>query len=78
MARGNKTGVYITTGKIFTILRFPPTNNNECIVLTEKGTVNRITLKDLPLLSRTAKGVRLISLSEGDRLVDVVITEGEG
>ncbi len=78
MARGNKTGVYITTGKIFTILRFPPTNNNECIVLTEKGTVNRINLKDVPLLSRTAKGVRLINLSEGDRLVDVVITEGEG
>jgi len=78
MARGNKTGVYITTGKIFTILRFPPINNNECIVLTEKGMVNRITLKDVPLLSRTAKGVRLINLSEGDRLVDVVITEGEG
>jgi DNA gyrase subunit A len=78
MARGNKTGVYITPSKIFTILRFPPTNNNECIVLTEKGTVNRITLKDVPLLSRTAKGVRLINLSEGDRLVDAVITEGEG
>jgi DNA gyrase subunit A len=78
MARGNKTGVYITPSKIFTILRFPPTNNNECIVLTEKGTVNRINLKDVPLLSRTAKGVRLINLSEGDRLVDAVITEGEG
>ncbi len=77
MARGKKTGVYIASGNIFTILRNLPSNNQECMVLTEKGIANRIKLKNIPLLSRTAKGVRLINLSEGDRIVDIVISEGE-
>ncbi len=78
MKRGKKTGVYITSGNIFSFMKFPQVDNNECVILTEKGIVNRIKLKDIPIYSRTAKGVKLINLSDGDRVADVVIVEGEG
>lgn len=76
LKRGRKTGVSLTSGKLFALLRFPSSDNNECILLTKKGIVNRVRIKDIPLYSRNAKGVKLINLSEDDSIADVVVIEG--
>jgi DNA gyrase subunit A len=53
---------------------------DELMMITKHGLVIRCPVKGIPVLGRPAKGVRVISLNEGDSLVDVamiVAEEGE-
>lgn len=70
--RGGKGIINIKTsernGKVIGIL--PVSENEDIIMLTEKGTINRTsaTLRDI---GRITQGVRLIHLREGDRLISI-------
>lgn len=49
--------------------------NDEVILISEKGIAIRSSLKDLRLISRATQGVRLINLGKGDRLTSVARIE---
>ncbi|NPB03625.1 MAG: DNA gyrase subunit A [Thermotogae bacterium] len=72
--RGRKVGVKLTSGHLFSLFKYPG-NDSQAIILTAKGIINRVKLHDIPLYSRTARGVMLLKLSRDDRVVDVVITD---
>ena len=51
--------------------------SDEVMMITRNGIVIRCPVKGIPILGRPAKGVRLISLNEGDALGDVALIAGE-
>ena len=51
--------------------------SDEVMMITRNGIVIRCPVKGIPILGRPAKGVRLISLKEGDALGDVTLIAGE-
>jgi DNA gyrase subunit A len=50
---------------------------DEVMMITRNGLVIRCPVKGIPVLGRPAKGVRVISLNEGDSLVDVALIVGD-
>ncbi|HOL18216.1 MAG TPA: DNA gyrase C-terminal beta-propeller domain-containing protein, partial [Bacillota bacterium] len=46
--------------------------NEEFITITAKGIVIRQQVQQVPLFSRYARGVTLIRLDQGDRVVDLI------
>jgi DNA gyrase subunit A len=50
---------------------------DEVMMITRQGLVIRCPVKGIPVLGRPAKGVRVISLNEGDSLVDVALIVAE-
>jgi DNA gyrase subunit A len=55
-------------------------NKDHLMVMTEKGKIIRMPIKDLRVISRNTQGVRLVRLEEGDRIASVepVVEEEEG
>jgi DNA gyrase subunit A len=55
-------------------------DKDDLMVMTEKGKIIRMPIKDLRVISRNTQGVRLVRLEEGDRIASVepVVDEGEG
>ncbi|MDO8577550.1 MAG: DNA gyrase subunit A [Dehalococcoidales bacterium] len=53
-------------------------NEDEIILVTEKGQSIRFTVSSLPARSRTAGGVRGVRLIEGDRLMSMGVADPEG
>ncbi|OYD14875.1 hypothetical protein CH333_07105, partial [candidate division WOR-3 bacterium JGI_Cruoil_03_44_89] len=49
----------------------PVDNDSEVICVTQNGQVIKIKLKRVRIMGRTAKGVKIISLREEDRVVAV-------
>jgi len=49
------------------------TEDDELMIVTSKGRVTRITVKDVPVLSRTATGNILVRLDQGDEVADVTV-----
>jgi DNA gyrase subunit A len=43
----------------------------EVIIITMKGVVIRLPVRDLRTIGRNTQGVRLINVAEGDKVVDV-------
>ena len=43
----------------------------EVIIITMKGVVIRLPVRDLRIIGRNTQGVRLINVAEGDKVVDV-------
>jgi DNA gyrase subunit A len=80
--RGGKGVVCIPTegrnGNLVSLKEVLPTD--EVMMITRNGLVIRCPIKGIPVLGRPAKGVRVISLNEGDFLVDValIVAEEEG
>jgi DNA gyrase subunit A len=53
-------------------------NEDETILVTEKGQSIRFVVASLPARSRTAGGVKGVRLSEGDRLMSMDVADPEG
>jgi len=50
---------------------------DEVMIITKNGIIIRSPVKGIPVLGRQAKGVKMITLSEGDSVVDVALIAGE-
>ena len=48
------------------------TENDTIIVTTHKGIVIRMSLKDIRIIGRATQGVKIINLSQGDYVSDLV------
>lgn len=79
--RGGKGIITIKTGeKIGNLLAMKEVNDNdELVIITNKGMVIRQGIKQLRTMGRATQGVRLISLKEGDTIADIarVVPEDE-
>ncbi len=79
--RGSRGVINIRTEKPFgcvvSVLRV--TDDMELIVTSEKGMVIRIPIKGIRVIGRATKGVKIMNLKEGDRVVAVakIVTEIE-
>ena len=51
---------------------------DEIMVITRGGIIIRSSVKGVPVLGRATKGVKLITLNEGDAVVGVALVAGEG
>jgi DNA gyrase subunit A len=51
--------------------------DDEAMMITRNGIIIRCPVKSISVLGRPAKGVKLISLGEGDAVVDVALIAGE-
>jgi len=54
-------------------------DEDELMLVTAKGVINRQSVKSISVIGRNTQGVRLVRLDEGDKLVDVarVVSESE-
>ena len=53
------------------------TCDDQLMVITRKGVVNRQPVSDMRVIGRAAQGVRLVNLDEGDAVVDVARVVGD-
>jgi len=80
--RGGKGVINIKTtdrnGKVVAMLAV--TDDDDLIMISEGGIVQRIAVKDIRSMGRATQGVRFIRLEEGDKLVSIarVVKEEEG
>ncbi|RKY88365.1 DNA gyrase subunit A [candidate division KSB1 bacterium] len=72
----NRGGVGIITikttervGKMITIMEV--VDNDDLMIITEKGVVIRLRIADIRTTGRNTQGVRLIKIDEGDKIADV-------
>ncbi len=77
--RGGKGVITIrTTDRNGVVVGAHSVNDHDALMLiTEKGQMIRISVEDIRTISRNTQGVRLISLSAGDRLVSATPVEPE-
>lgn len=52
--------------------------HDEVMVVTASGKVTRLAAEDIPEQARRTKGVQLVQLGRGDRVVEVHRTEDDG
>jgi DNA gyrase subunit A len=52
-------------------------DNDELLLIAESGQIVRIAVSDIRVIGRNTGGVRLMNLSEGDKLIDVAIIAHE-
>jgi DNA gyrase subunit A len=53
-------------------------NGDEVLIATRQGLAARYRIKDIPLYSRTAKGVKALRLQKGDEIAWITPADGEG
>ena len=53
------------------------TRDDQLMVITRKGVVNRQPVSDMRVIGRAAQGVRLVNLDKGDAVVDVARVVGD-
>jgi DNA gyrase subunit A len=63
------------TGEVVGAL--PVKEEDEVMLITQKGLLVRIGVRDIPVVGRNTQGVRLIRLGEGDRLMGLAPVFGE-
>jgi DNA gyrase subunit A len=72
-SRGGKGVINVKTnqrnGQVIAIKRV--TDNDDIMLITQKGVVNRQPVKTIGTMGRNTQGVRLIRLQEGDKLVSI-------
>lgn len=79
--RGGKGIITVRTGdkngKMIALMQV--NDNDELVIMTEKGMVIRQGVNKLRVMGRATQGVRLIKLNEGDRIADIarVVSEEE-
>jgi DNA gyrase subunit A len=59
--------VTVKTGPIIAVQTLDP-NASEVLLISNQGQAIRVALKDIPTLGRTTQGVRIMRMSEGDRV----------
>ena len=54
-------------------------DDDELMIISQKGVLIRLPIRDISVIGRNTQGVRLINLDEGDRVIDVarVMTKEE-
>ena len=52
-------------------------DNNDILLLTSGAVVLRTAVSEIPVISRTTQGVRIVRLEEGGRIIDISRTEKE-
>ncbi len=62
--------VSVKTGQIVTVSSLDP-NATEALFISNEGQTIRVALKDIPTLGRTTQGVRIMRLSEGDKVASL-------
>ena len=62
--------VSVKTGQIVTVNSLDP-NATEALFISNEGQTIRVALKDIPTLGRTTQGVRIMRLSEGDKVASL-------
>jgi DNA gyrase subunit A len=72
-ARGGKGIITMRTsekvGDVVSILEVEELE--ELMLVTQRGTIVRLAIKDISVIGRATQGVKLIKLSEGEEVVDV-------
>ena len=63
------------TGRVVTVRAV--TDDDQLMVITRNGVVNRQRVSDMRVIGRRTQGVRLVNLDEGDALVDVARVVGD-
>ncbi len=58
------------TGPIIAVQTLDP-NASEVLLISNKGQAIRISLKDIPTLGRTTQGVRIMRMSDGDKVASL-------
>jgi DNA gyrase subunit A len=58
------------TGQIVDVRNIDP-ESKEVLMISSKGQAIRVALKDIPVLGRTTQGVRIMRLSESDRIASL-------
>ena len=53
------------------------TDDDQLMVITRNGVVNRQPVSDMRVIGRATQGVRLVNLDEGDSVVDVARVVGD-
>lgn len=53
-------------------------SEDELMVVSKKGILIRMPVKNISIIGRNTQGVRIMKLSEGDRVVSVAMIEGNG
>ncbi|HHM05112.1 MAG TPA: DNA gyrase subunit A [Gammaproteobacteria bacterium] len=78
--RGGQGVIAIQTternGKVVSALRVA--DDNEVMLITDRGTLVRTAVRDISIMGRNTQGVRLISLDDGEVLVGVARIEEPG
>ena len=66
------------TGRVVAIKAV--SDNEQLMVMTRKGVVNRQSVREIRVIGRATQGVRLVNLDEGDLVMDVarVVVEDNG
>lgn len=64
------------TGGVVKVL--PVRENDELMVITQQGQIVRVDVASIRQTQRSAQGVKIISLAEGDRVVDASLVESSG
>ena len=59
--------------KALTVLSFKPEEEKDLVCVTLKGIVNKIDISQIRITSRVSKGVKLINLQEGDKLIQATL-----
>jgi len=71
--RGIKTAkITEKTGHLVSSLIISP-EEEDLMVISQKGQIIRLKLKDIPVLSRATQGVRIMKLKEKDKVASVVV-----
>ena len=69
MRLSNRTGSLVGAWSV--------TEDDEVMIVTSKGRVTRIAVKNVPVLSRTATGSILVRLDQGDSVADITIVRDD-
>jgi DNA gyrase subunit A len=67
MQCGGRNGVLVGAARVL--------ETHEVMLITDRGTLVRTPISEIPLIGRNTQGVRLIRLAEGERLVELARVE---
>ncbi|MBE7082732.1 MAG: DNA gyrase subunit A [Clostridiales bacterium] len=74
--KGVKAGVFNEkTGKLVSLLQVE--DDKDLLLMADNGVVIRTPVNQIPLLSRTTQGVKIMRLKEGNKIVSVAVGEHE-
>ena len=74
--KGVKAGMFNEkTGNLVSLIKVE--DNQDLLVMADNGVVIRTPVKDIPLISRSTQGVRIMKLREGCKIVSVAVGDHE-
>ena len=75
-SKGVRAGIFNDkTGKLVALM--PAKETEDLLVMADNGVVIRTPVKDIPLISRSTQGVKVMRLKEGNKIVSVAVGDHE-